>query len=148
MVQTFSNILMGPKSAKSNPPAMMYLYNFSQNHLSIQVTECRWKAMPMPTRTLTVLGQVLSKFIHSFWIQGAEKIFSNILSVCVTLKVGSRSPKSNRFLSMSQKYICASLVKIHPFLQGTVQTFSNILMGPRSPKSNQLCSKPWCICIT
>ena len=43
-------------------------------------------------------------------------IFQN-LSPSVTLKMGSRSPKSNQFLSLSQQYSCTSLVKIHPFIQ-------------------------------
>ena len=34
----------------------------------------------------------------------------------VTLKMGSRLTKSNHFLSMSQKCICASLVNIFPFI--------------------------------
>ena len=47
------------------------------------------------------------------WSMGA--IFQN-LSPSVTLKMGSWSPKSNQFLSLSQKYSCTSLVKIHPFI--------------------------------
>ena len=43
-------------------------------------------------------------------------IFQN-LSPSVSLKMGSRSPKSNQFLSLSQQYSCTSLVKIHPFIQ-------------------------------
>ena len=43
--------------------------------------------------------------------------FSNNLSPPVTLKMGSRSPKSNQFFYMSQQYRCASLVKIYLFLQ-------------------------------
>ena len=35
----------------------------------------------------------------------------------VTLKMGSRSQKSNQFLSLSQQYSCTSLVKIHLFIQ-------------------------------
>ena len=31
----------------------------------------------------------------------------------MTLKMGSRSPKSNQFFFMSQQYSCAGLVKIH-----------------------------------
>ena len=34
----------------------------------------------------------------------------------MTLKMASRSPRSNQFFFMSQQYNCASLVKIHPFL--------------------------------
>ena len=48
--------------------------------------------------------------------QDANKSYPNILRPCITLKIRSRSPKSNQFLSMSQQYICASLVKIHPSL--------------------------------
>ena len=60
--------------------------------------------------------QVWSKSIHSFWRHCEGKPFSNNLSPPVTLKIGSRSPKSNYFFFMSQQYSCASLVKIHPFL--------------------------------
>ena len=76
--------------------------------------------------------------------------FSNNLSPPVTLKMGSRSPKSNQHFSQSQWYICVSLAKIYPFnKEKSVQTrgyarFSNNLsphvalkMGSRSPKSNQ-----------
>ena len=38
------------------------------------------------------------------------------LSPTVTLKMGSRSPKSNQFFFMSQKYSCENVVKIHLFL--------------------------------
>ena len=48
--------------------------------------------------------------------QGADRPFSNNLRPPVTLKIGSRSPKSNKFLFMSQQYRCTSLVKIHPFI--------------------------------
>ena len=83
--------------------------------------------------------------IHSFWRQGADKPFSNNLSPPVTLKMGSRSPKSLQFFFLSQKYRCISLVKIHPFLQetGADKPFSNNLslsmtlkMGSRSLKSS------------
>ena len=74
------------------------------------------------------------------------KLFSNNLSLSLTLKMGSRSSKSNHFFSMSQQYRCTSLVKIHTFIQetGCRQAISNNLsphvtlkMGSRPPKSNQ-----------
>ena len=57
--------------------------------------------------------QVWSKSTHSFRRQGADKLFSTNLSLSVTLKMGSRSTKSNQFFSMSQQLRCRSLVKIH-----------------------------------
>ena len=75
--------------------------------------------------------------------------FSKILSSSVTLKMGSRSPKSNQFLSLSQQYSCTSLVKIHPFIleigcrQAILQQSEppvTLKMGSRSPKSNQFFS--------
>ena len=39
------------------------------------------------------------------------------LSPPVTLKIRSRSPKSNQLLSLSQRYIHASLVTFHPLVQ-------------------------------
>ena len=65
---------------------------------------------------INIAVQVWSKSIHSFWIQCAEKPLSNNLSPPLTLKMGSRSPKSNQFFFMSQQYSYANLVKIHPFL--------------------------------
>ena len=63
----------------------------------------------------------LSFFCVCIWLMGA--IFQN-LSPSVTLKMGSRSPKSNgsrspksnQFLFRSQQYSCPGLVKIHPFI--------------------------------
>ena len=57
------------------------------------------------------------KSIHTFRRYGADKAFFNTLWPPVTLKIRSRSPKSNQFFAISQWYICASLVKIHQFLQ-------------------------------
>ena len=54
-----------------------------------------------------------SFFCVCVWSIGA--IFQN-LSPSVTLKMGSRSSKSNHFLSLSQQYGCTSLVKMHPFI--------------------------------
>ena len=45
-------------------------------------------------------------------------IFQN-LGPRVTLKMGSRSSKSDQFLSLSQQYSCTNLVKIHPFILET-----------------------------
>ena len=73
-------------------------------------------------------------------------VFFQNLSPSVTLKMGSRSPKSNQFLSLSQQYSCTNLVKIHPFILkiGSQKTFSNNLSPPVtlktrywSPKSNR-----------
>ena len=92
--------------------------------------------------------QVWSKSIHSFMIGCRQAIFNN-LSPCVTLKMGSRSPKSNQFFSMLQQYRYTSLVKILPFIlvigcrQAIFQQSEHhvtLKMGSRSPKSNQLLS--------
>ena len=72
--------------------------------------------------------------------------FPTNLSPPVTLKIESRSPKSNQFFYMSQHCRCASLVKSYAFLQeiGCGQAiFQNLnppvtlQMESRSPKSNQ-----------
>ena len=55
-------------------------------------------------------------FIHSGDRVHKNHIPTN-LSPPVTLKMGSRSPKSNQFFYMSQHCRCASLVKIYSFLQ-------------------------------
>ena len=96
-----------------------------------------------------IFVQIRSKFIHSFMRQGADKPLFNNLSPCVNLKMGSRSPKSNPFFSMSQQYRCTSLVKIHPFIleirwrQAIFQQSEppcDLKKGSRSPKSNQFLS--------
>ena len=58
----------------------------------------------------------------SFYVCGLSMgaIFQN-LRPSVTLKMGSRSPKSNQFLSRSQQYSCTSLVKINSFSGDRVQ---------------------------
>ena len=87
--------------------------------------------------------QVWSQSTNSFRRQGADKPFSNNLSLSVTLKWGSRSPKSNQFLSMSQQYRCTSLVKSIIHSGDRVQTshfpstHMTLKMGSRSPKANQ-----------
>ena len=63
-----------------------------------------------------IVLQIWSKSIYTFMRKGADKPFFNNLSPFVTLKMGSRSPKFNQFLSMSEQYRCTSLGKIHPFI--------------------------------
>ena len=72
--------------------------------------------------------------------------FPTNLSPPVTLKMGSRSPKSNQYFYKSKHCRCASSVKIYSFLQemGCGQTIFQqssppltLIMGSRSPKSNQ-----------
>ena len=59
-------------------------------------------------------GREVQKSSHFFC---ADRPFPNILRPHVTLKIWSRSPKSNHSLPMFQHYICASLVEIQPSLQ-------------------------------
>ena len=76
-----------------------------------------------------------------------DTIFWTFQSVAVTLKIRSRSSKSNQHFPSSQHCIYASLVKIHPLVQKITQG-NNILdiskcpcdleNKSRSPKSNQL----------
>ena len=78
----------------------------------------------------------------------ADKPFSQEnISPPVTLKMRSRTPKSNQFFYMSQHCRCASLVKIYSFLQeiGCGQAIfqqskpdCDLENGVKSPKSNQL----------
>ena len=59
------------------------------------------------------------------------------------LKMGSRSPKSNQFLSLSQQYSYTSFVKMQPFILGIgcrraiFQQSEPLKMGSSSPKSYQ-----------
>ena len=80
------------------------------------------------TKILSVLFHVttiqLCKFGQNPSIPSGARVqiskpFSNNLSPPVTLKIGSRSSKSNQFFCISKQYGCASLVKIHLFLQET-----------------------------
>ena len=84
----------------------------------------------------------LSLFFACVWSVGA--IFQN-LRPSVTLKMRSRSPKSNQFLSLSQQYCCTSLVKIYPFILEIgcrkaifqqSEPSCDLENGVRSPKSN------------
>ena len=84
----------------------------------------------------------------------------------VTLKIRSRSPKSNHFFPPSWWCICASLVKFHPLVKEIMctQTFFSALtrlaflsiysvvtlkIRSRSPKSNHFFAPSlWCICAS
>ena len=85
----------------------------------------------------------LSSFFCVCVVNGGP-FFQN-LSPSVTLKIGSRSLKSNQFLSLPKQYSCTSLVKIHPFIleigcrKAIFQQSEppvTLKMGSRSPKSN------------
>ena len=87
-------------------------------------------------RPIVGKGCIYNSSFLCVWSMGA--IFQN-LSPRVTLKMGSKSPKS-------QQYDCTSLVKMHPFIleQDAEKLFSNNLSPPvtlktgsSSPKSNQ-----------
>ena len=71
----------------------------------------------------------------------------DIQSVGVTLKIKSRSPKSNHFFSMSKWCFCASLVKIHQFVQEIecregsfyrLYSVVTLIIRSMSPKSKQI----------
>ena len=70
-----------------------------------------------------------------------EKKF-HTLKVAVTLKIGSRSPKSNQLVSSSQQCICASLVKICP----SVQKITHRNEATRTPTQTPTGSAPKTIC--
>ena len=60
----------------------------------------------------------------------------------MTLKMGTRSPKSNQFFSMSQQYSCTSLIhsrdRVHTnHFPTNLSSPVTLKMGSRSPKSNQ-----------
>ena len=66
------------------------------------------------------IHQVWPESIIWFKRYGADKFFwlkFDIQSAGATLKMRSRSPKSNNFFLMSHWCFCASLVKIHPLVQ-------------------------------
>ena len=72
------------------------------------------------------IHKVWPESIICFKRQSADKLLFwskfDIQSAGVTLKMRSRSPKSNHFFPMSQWCFPASLVKIHLLVQETVQT--------------------------
>ena len=78
----------------------------------------------------------------------ADKLFKSkfdIQSAGVTWKMRSRSSKSNHFFLISQWRFCASLVKIHKFVQESgdkahfysLYSVVSLKIRSRSPKSNQ-----------
>ena len=83
--------------------------------------------------------QVWSESTHYCRRQGADKPVSTNLSLSVTLKMGSRSPKSNQFFSMSQQYSCTSLVKsiIHSGDKVHTNHFQTNLSPPMTLKMGQ-----------
>ena len=58
---------------------------------------------------------VQTSFFFSFFFFFLTKF--DIQNTCVTLKMKSRSSKSNHFFPMFHRCFCASLVKIHQFVQ-------------------------------
>ena len=86
--------------------------------------------------------QVWSKSIHSFKRYGADKPSSNNLSPPVTLKMGSRSPKSNQHFPPSQWYICVSLAKICLFNKETECGQEATPPPPPGSALNTICSPP------
>ena len=102
--------------------------------------------------------QVWSKSINWFTSYRVGKTNFNIFYGLVTLKIRSRSPKSNQLLASSLQCSCASFVKtIHLFRRYRVGkpnliSFHGLVtlkIRSRSPKSNQLFppSQP-CICAS
>ena len=91
----------------------------------------------------------MCKFGQNLFIPTRDRVwtshFPTNLSLPVTLKMGSRSPKSNLFFYMSQHCRCAFGQNLFiPTREGVDKPFSNNLsppvtlkMGSRSPKSNQ-----------
>ena len=86
--------------------------------------------------------QVWLKSIHSFKRYGADKPFSNNLSPPVTLKMKSRSPKSNQHFSHSQWYICVSLAKICPINQ-EIECGQETTPTPTGYALKTICPPPW-----
>ena len=58
--------------------------------------------------------QIWFKSIHPFRRYGADKPFFYYLWPHVTLKMGSRLPKSNQFFAISQWHTCERFVQIRP----------------------------------
>ena len=59
----------------------------------------------------------LGKFGQNGSEDNAQKLFWTFQSAGVTLKIRSRSPKSNLLFPSSQQCVYASLVEIHPLAQ-------------------------------
>ena len=114
-------------SPKSNHFFLMSLRYFCASsvkiHQLIQEIECRkssFYSLLFITMIHCTTHKVWPEYIISFKRQGADKLFwskFDIQGPGVTLKMRSRSPKSNHFFLMSQWYFCASLVKIHQLFQ-------------------------------
>ena len=74
----------------------------------------------------------------------------SFFSTAVTLKIRSRSPKSNQFFAMSQLYIHGNLVRIQPvihkilFRQESVTEFSQDIVQTRSVTPTRSAPKTIC----
>ena len=64
----------------------------------------------------------------------------------MTLKIRSRSPKSNQFFPLYWWCTCASLVIFHPLVKESIYSVVTLNIRSRSPKSNHVFTPfLWCI---
>ena len=88
------------------------------------VPKCCWN---LPTSSWDMVH------ICTFWLKFGS------LSPAVTLKIMSRSPKSNQLFIMSQCYIQTNLLRIHPSVHEIVQTRK--CQADTNTDANSICTK-------
>ena len=137
---------------------------FFYQNLSFKVPVCSWKWDKGHWNLITSFPNPydVSVLIWSdsiYWFMSAHKVhFLSIYNV-VTLKIRSRSPKSNQFFPPSLECICASLVKFQPLVKEIMctQTFYcikkahflstynvvTLKIRSRSPKSSHFFPQSW-----
>ena len=146
--------------------------SFLLSNLSFKVPVWPWKrdkghrnlitSFPNPN-DVSVL--IWSDSIYWFVKQNAHKAHFLSNYSAVTLKIRSRSPKSNQFFPPSLGCICASLVKFQTLVKEimcrhtfycinkadflSIYSVVTLKISSRSPKSNHFSSLSlWCICAS
>ena len=80
--------------------------------------------------------------VHEIWCTQALLLKFGSLSPAVTLKIRSRSPKPNQLFIMSQCYIHANLVKIHPPVHEISCKQESVKPTPTGSAPKTICPPP------
>ena len=142
---------------------------FFYQNLSFKVPVWPWKGGKGHQNLIFPQSQwyICVSLVQFHLLMGKSAYKTHLLSIynVVTLKIGSRSPKSNHFFPPSWWCICARLVKFQPFVKEILctQTFYcinkalflsiynvvTLKIRPRSSKSNHFFPPSWwCICAS
>ena len=94
------------------------------NVITIQI----WLNLPTSSRDMV--------HTSSFWLKFGS------LSPAVTLKIRSKSPKPNQLFIISQCYIHANLVKIHPPVHEISRIQESVMLTPTGSATKTICPPP------